>query len=157
MRITNTHVYFWGSIFSNFFNTSFTYKGLTFNSSEQAFMWEKAHHFGDTATCMKILNTTNPKEAKALGRSVKPFRPEEWDKVSYGYMLAVVTAKFSQNEKLKSELLKHKDKIFVEASPFDIIYGVGLREDDPLILNEANWKGQNRLGKVLNEVIDILA
>jgi predicted NAD-dependent protein-ADP-ribosyltransferase YbiA (DUF1768 family) len=31
----------------------------------------------------------------------------------------------------------------------DKIYGVGLSEDNDLILDEKNWRGQNLLGKTL--------
>ena len=40
---------------------------------------------------------------------------------------------------------------FVEASPSDRIWGVGLSQDDPKIENDKNWKGQNLLGKVMTE------
>ena len=47
-------------------------------------------------------------------------------------------------------------KHFVEASPYDKIWGVGLGENDPFVDDEANWKGQNLLGKVLDDVRDTL-
>jgi ribA/ribD-fused uncharacterized protein len=58
------------------------------------------------------------------------------------------------NKNLKEKLLETGDKILVEASPIDLIWGVGLHEDDDKILDEANWKGENRLGKVLMKVRD---
>jgi len=53
-------------------------------------------------------------------------------------------------------LLMTGSKILVEASPEDCIWGVGLEENDPLILDEANWKGQNLLGKALMKVRDVI-
>ncbi len=47
-------------------------------------------------------------------------------------------------------------KKFCEASPIDIVWGVGLGEDDPLIDDESNWRGQNLLGKALDEVRNTL-
>jgi ribA/ribD-fused uncharacterized protein len=67
-------------------------------------------------------------------------------------MTIVNILKFEQNEGFRKELLDTGDKILVEASPYDTIWGVGLSEDDPLILDEKNWKGTNLLGVSLMEV-----
>ena len=72
-RTTATQLFFLRGVFSNFYPASFVYKGLTFSNSEQAFMWEKSRHFGDTVSCTAILNTTDPVKAKALGRAVKGY------------------------------------------------------------------------------------
>ena len=40
-------------------------------------------------------------------------------------------AKFSQNEKLLDFLLSTDDKILVEASPKDTVWGIGLDESSP--------------------------
>ena len=66
-------------------------------------------------------------------------------------MVNVLKSKF-QIPELKEALLRTGDRIIVEASPYDKIWGVGLEENDPRILNEKNWRGQNLLGKALIEV-----
>lgn len=60
--------------------------------------------------------------------------------------------KFSQNEELLNELILYSELIFVEASPNDRIWGIGLHYDNDLVLDERNWNGLNLLGKVINEV-----
>jgi len=67
-------------------------------------------------------------------------------------MVAVNYAKYDQSSRLRNTLLSTEDKIIVEASPYDNIWGIGLhwREDD--CLDPAKWKGQNLLGKALMEV-----
>ena len=65
--------------------------------------------------------------------------------------------KFSQNESLKKKLLNPKWSAqgFVEGSPYDRSWGIGVHykgaSDD-----ESTWRGENLLGKVLNEVRELL-
>lgn len=148
------HVAFWGNVFSNYHQCEFIYKGLRWKSSEQAYMAEKAIYFGDYASFVAILNTDSPADAKAIGRAVKGFDAEIWNEVSYNIMYNIVFEKFYQNKDCKDMLLRKdlKDKSFVEGSPVDAIWGVKISWDDPDIDDESNWKGENRLGKVLNQV-----
>jgi ribA/ribD-fused uncharacterized protein len=58
---------------------------------------------------------------------------------------------------LRSLLLATAPTELVEASPYDRIWGVGLGERDPLILDKANWRGTNLLGVTLMKVRDTLS
>lgn len=158
INITDKYVCFWGSEFSNFYPCKIVAEGRKFKSSEQYFMWQKADYFRDDVIAEAILNSSTPKEAKSLGRRVEGFVNEEWEKVREQAMFNAVYCKFSQNEDLKRLLLSEefKDKHFVESSPVDKIWGVGLTKDDPLINDEKNWKGLNLLGKVIDSVRDTL-
>lgn len=163
MRVTDTHVFFWGDEFSNWYDCQFKYKGLTFYNSEQAFMWEKAMYFDDIDIADLILKTHNPKENKKLGRKVKNFNTELWMVVSYPIMVAINIAKYSQGEKsndskyfksrrARTALLDTGDKTLVEASPYDKIWGIGLGLDNDDCLDETKWRGMNLLGRALMEV-----
>ena len=163
MIVTDTHVYFYTNVFSNWYSTQdiksqFTdnITGLTWNNTEEAFMFYKAFFFCDTETMDKICfhsnNKYHPLGVKDLGRLVKKYDDKAWGCVRFGYMVYVNYLKFSQNADFKKLLLDTGDRILVEASPVDKIWGVGLEEKDDLILNEKNWKGQNLLGKALMEV-----
>ena len=154
--ITDQYVVFWNSIFSNFYPCTFDFKGMSFKSSEQAFMWCKARHFGDVTNTLAILESNTPKEAKQLGRLVKHFNNQEWDKVRFGYMVEVLTAKFGQNKSLKDTLLNTGNREFIEGSPIDSLWGIGIHWQDPACLNEENWKGLNLLGKALDQVREVL-
>lgn len=151
-RITDTHIYFWGSIFSNWANTPFEYKGKEFSNSEQAFMWEKAVFFEDKEIADAILENNNPSTVKALGKKVKGFNADTWMKKGYEVMVDVCFAKFQQNTTHTEILLSTNDKIIVEASPHDKIWGIGLHWNDDRVLNENTWQGLNLLGKALMEV-----
>jgi len=65
--------------------------------------------------------------------------------------------KFRQNPPLAAALLATGDTILVEASPYDRIWGVGLKWNDPRILDRSLWLGTNLLGKALMKVRGVLA
>ena len=152
MKWTDTHVYFWkdNTPFSNFYKTNFSYEGKKLTFSEQGFMLRKAMLF-DPSQIGKILTVKNPYEAKMAGRAVRNYNEKVWSENRYNIMVDVLKAKFS-DPKLKEILLRTGNRVIVEASPYDKIWGVGLDMEDPKILDEKNWRGQNLLGKALMEV-----
>lgn len=156
MKTTDTHVYFWDGPFSNWTNAPFfdNVAQVQFYNTEQAFMYYKSFFFGDHGTLAKIIIEFSPSEVKQLGRQIKGYDDKAWQAVRYGYMVYVNYLKFSKNEDFKNVLLETKGKTLVEASPYDRVWGVGLREDDPFILDETKWQGQNLLGKALMDVRD---
>lgn len=150
MRTTDTHIYFYGSVFSNWYMHSFEYGIQKFNCSEQAFMYHKAMVFKDYECAKLILNSTNPADQKKLGRQVKNYDDAYWNSMRYRIMKQILYSKF-YNQKMRKILFDTGTKIIVEASPYDTIWGVGLSENDDRILDEKNWRGQNLLGKALME------
>jgi len=155
MRETSTHIYFWGSFLSNWIpsNLDIEYDGKVFTNSEQLFMYFKAMHFKDFEMAKDIIEYgTKPREAKDMGRKVMNYNEEEWAKLRENAMHIAVKAKFESDEELKNKLLSTGDKILVEGTPFDGIWGVKIKWDDDRILDEKNWNGLNLLGKVLMDV-----
>lgn len=147
------YTFFWSSKkpYSNWYPCQFTYKDIKFYNSEQAYMWEKALCFDDTETAEQILEEgSDPKRAKELGRMVVGFNDVIWNDRKFQIMYDIVLEKFRQNTTIKKKLLENSN--FAEASPYDLVWGVGLSEEDPRILDEKNWTGQNLLGKVLEKV-----
>lgn len=157
-RITKTHIYFWGSFYSQWAKYDMIDNSLQqkFSSCEQYMMYHKAILFKDKESAQKILDTNDVKKQKELGRKVKNFNESEWNKHKFDIIVKGNLLKFSQNEEIKAELISSGDKILVEASPYDKIYGVGLKWNNDLILDERNWKGENLLGKALMQVREIL-
>jgi ribA/ribD-fused uncharacterized protein len=161
-RRTDSHVYFVGGPFSQWWACKFTaspYPGLpedSFNCAEQYMMAAKALLFYDIDVYEAIMRETNPKEHKALGRKVRDFDPTLWDLVAQELVYRGNLAKFSQNEDLRQYLIGTQDRHIVEGAHYDPVWGVKLAYDDPLIEDEANWQGTNWLGKVLMRVRDVL-
>lgn len=148
--------FFYGGIFSQFFPCTFTEMGVTYNSAEQYMMAQKALLFDDIQTYDKIMSLANPYKIKALGRLVKNFNQEIWDKHKEDIVFNGNLLKFSQNKKLCKQLLATGDKEIVEASPTDTIWGIGLAETDPDIYDKSKWRGTNLLGKAIMKVRDVL-
>ncbi|WP_454998543.1 NADAR family protein [Capnocytophaga granulosa] len=122
--------------------------------AEQYMMAEKARLFGDEEVEEEIMNTSDPKLMKALGRKVRNFDPQVWDKAKYSIVLNGNYYKFTQNKAMMDFLLSTGDKILVEASPLDTIWGIGLSKDNEKAQNIAAWRGKNLLGFALMEVRD---
>jgi len=57
---------------------------------------------------------------------------------------------------LENYLLSTGNKILVEASPYDKIWGIGMDKENPNALNPEKWNGENLLGFALMEVRDEL-
>lgn len=157
MRITDDYVFFYGSVFSNWFECKLIWRGIEFNCAEQAMMWAKGMVFGDKESQAKILATDDPRKQKALGRKIKNFDLEVWHEVCVDLVTDICYAKFSQELSLGLCLIQHGyGRNFVEASPYDRIWGVGLSEDDNRILDPKNWMGRNYLGICLDRVCERL-
>lgn len=121
-------------------------------TSEHAMMFEKALLFNDLEILDEITKAKTPAEVKALGRKVKNFDPKVWDSQKVKIVTNVLLKKFTQNETLKLILLSTGDKVLVEASPLDSIWGIGLAADNPRLLTPLMWPGENLLGFCLMEV-----
>lgn len=164
IRQDDKHVFFYKEWLSNFRKTDFQYdyngegNPRRFFCTEQAFMYCKARYFNDLETAEKIMKTTVPMDAKSLGREVRNYDDSKWDKVRYDYMRDVNLARFTQDGWLNEKILnpEYDGKTFVEASPVDRIWGVGIALEDDAIFDERNWTGRNLLGKALTEVRNTL-
>jgi ribA/ribD-fused uncharacterized protein len=111
---TDTHVYFWSNWLSNFKVCKIvdpTTK-LEFTTTEQLYMWYKAHFFNDIETQKKLELNITPREAKNLGREVSNYQEDLWECVRYGYMVYVNYLKYTQNSELKEKLLLLKTKFW---------------------------------------------
>jgi len=158
-------LFFWGhtvkeeitkACFSQWFPFQFEENGIRYKTAEHYMMAGKAKLFNDNEILEKILKSDTPNQAKSLGRKVKNFNPQLWDEQKYEIVRRANLLKFSQNQKFKDFLLSTNDKILVEASPYDTIWGIGMLETDPKAQNPLQWNGENLLGFALMDVRDEL-
>ena len=157
-------VFFWGHAdrgvglskccLSQWFQCSFVVDDQYYNCTEQYMMAEKARLFNDEEVRTKILAEYNQMTIKKLGRQVVGYDDVVWKHERFNVVVKGNLAKFSQNEKLCDYLLSTGDKIIVEASPKDTVWGIGLEEAHPDAINPKRWPGTNLLGFALMEVRD---
>lgn len=142
---------------SQWYPCQFEVDGVTYTSAEQYMMAEKARLFGDEKIRAEILRTSDPRKCKALGRKVKNFDKAVWDKRKENIVRNGNFEKFMQNSALRSFLLSTGDKVLVEASPTDRVWGIGLGKNNPDALDPKKWRGQNLLGFILMAVRNEMA
>lgn len=183
---TPTHLFFYSgrTIYSNWYETPDQFSdplngGLTFTSSETAFMWWKAVFFQDhkIATLLEQKGCT-PLTAKQLGRQIKDYDDKVWECVRLGYMQYVLYLKFLQNPEWADRLKTTGKRVLIEASPTDRVWGCGLdveaaaahakAEEDAHWLDQGTlqcrgfnpqsikWPGRNLLGQALMTVRSLL-
>jgi len=155
----NDFIFFWGNDpdypYSQWYPSPFKVDGELFPTAEHWMMAAKAEVFGDKESRDIIMSNPNPDAAKRQGKLVKGFDPVEWDKHKFRIVVEGNSYKFSIPE-FWEKLMYTGDKVLVEASPYDPIWGIGMGVDHPNINNPAKWKGQNLLGYAVMEVRDNL-
>lgn len=152
--------FFWSGPFSQWYPFDMVIDDILFNCAEQYMMYMKATLFGDSEVAKSILQTKLPREQKHLGRTVKNFNPSAWERYARSIVFVGNYIKFTTvnqypnmegRTSMKDVILSTGEKIFVEASPLDKVWGIGKGENDIGIEDPSNWKGTNWLGECLTE------
>lgn len=136
-------------------------------------MYQKALLFNDQASAHKILSRgQTPRKVKSLGRKVANFSEATWNAkreviVRQGNYLkftnAVKEVGFCRGSaasageplvggSLRETLLSTGQRELVEASPFDAVWGIGLKAADADAGGNREAWGLNLLGKALMDV-----
>jgi ribA/ribD-fused uncharacterized protein len=159
----NKFLFFWGhhpskdgtitkTCFSQWWESSFLVEGIEYKSAEHWMMAKKAALFNDKEIFEKIIYCKTPAEAKKLGREVQNYNDTIWLENRFEIVKNGNLHKFSQSKDLKTFLLNTNERIIVEASPVDPIWGIGMASDHKDIDTPEKWKGLNLLGFALMEV-----
>ena len=147
---------FYGGVFSQWYPSPMVIDGVKYSCAEQYMMAQKARLFGDDPALRAIMSTDDPAQQKRLGKLVRGFDVRIWEAVARDVVMRASIAKFASDPKLRARLLLTEGTVLVEASPTDVIWGVGLAEDDPRVHNRVRWRGRNWLGQVLTDLRDDL-
>ena len=118
-------------------------------------MYHKALLFNDHEIAHAIALEPEPSQQKALGRKVKGFDAQKWKEKREQIVEEGNWWKFTQPKeegRLGSMLLETGDRLLVEASPYDRIWGIGYGAENAEG-NRGAW-GENLLGKALMRVRD---
>ncbi|MCD0450048.1 NADAR family protein [Actinocorallia sp. API 0066] len=150
-------VYFWGHrptrsgnhVFSQWFEHTFELGSVRYASAEHYMMAEKARLFGDEEALHRVHHARNPGAAKAAGRKVVGFDEDVWAAHRFDIVVRGNVAKFASSPELRARLRDTGDRVIVEASPLDPVWGIGLSADHTHAPDPAHWPGTNLLGFAL--------
>ncbi|MFB7917835.1 NADAR family protein [Streptomyces sp. NPDC056061] len=154
------YLHFWGhrprpdgrvgaSCLSQWWPSPFEVDGVRYATAEHWMMAAKARLFGDAEAEAQALAAKSPAQAKKAGRLVRGFDEEVWRRERFALVVAGSVHKFAHHADLRDFLLNTGERVLVEASPMDRIWGIGLAADDPRAENPATWRGLNLLGFAL--------
>ncbi|REE63725.1 hypothetical protein BX257_6380 [Streptomyces sp. 3212.3] len=162
------YLHFWGhrprrdgqmgaSCLSQWWPSPFTVDGVAYATAEHWMMASKARLFGDAGAEREVLQASSPALAKKVGRLVRGFDDVIWARERFGIVVEGSVHKFSAHEELRAFLLATGDRVLVEASPVDRVWGIGIAADDERAADPERWRGPNLLGFALMAARERLA
>jgi ribA/ribD-fused uncharacterized protein len=141
---------------SQWWPVTFEVDARRYATAEHFMMAEKARMFEDADAERRILSSSDPAEAKRIGRTVRGFDERVWEQHRFAAVVRGNRAKFEQHPELASFLISRGEEVLVEASPNDSVWGIGLRETDGAARDPRRWPGLNLLGFALMDVRQLL-
>ncbi|GAA0655277.1 NADAR family protein [Streptomyces thermocarboxydovorans] len=156
------YLHFWGhrprpdgrigpSCLSQWWPSPFTVDGVEYATAEHWMMAAKARLFQDREAERRILAAEHPAEAKKAGRLVRGFDEAVWREERFGIVVEGSIHKFAAHDDLRRFLLNTGERVLVEASPVDRVWGIGLAATDDGAMDPERWRGPNLLGFALME------
>lgn len=156
------YLHFWGhrplpdgrigaSCLSQWWPSRFVVDGVTYETAEHWMMAGKARLFGDAEAERRVLAAGHPSLAKKAGRLVRDFDEEIWQRERFGIVVEGSVHKFASDARLREFLLSTGERVLVEASPVDRVWGIGLAATDEAASDPERWRGPNLLGFALME------
>ncbi|MFF7358028.1 MULTISPECIES: NADAR family protein [Streptomyces] len=162
------YLHFWGhrprpdgrigaSCLSQWWPSPFVADGVEYATAEHWMMAGKARLFGDAEAERRVLAAEHPAQVKKEGRLVRGFDEAVWERERFRIVVEGSVHKFAADDDLRAFLLGTGDRVLVEASPLDRVWGIGLAADDEAASDPERWRGPNLLGFALMEARERLA
>ena len=104
---------------------------------------------GDPHTFREIIASDSPAQVKKLGRMVRPWDQDKWDRAVLTIAREAVRQKFLKVPGLAEVLLSTGDAIVAECTRKDRIWGTGVDMTDTRAKYPSKWPGTNVLGWAL--------
>ncbi|GAA1045386.1 NADAR family protein [Streptomyces murinus] len=156
------YLHFWGhrprpdgaigaSCLSQWWPSPFVVDGRRYATAEHWMMAAKARLFGDAEAERHVLAAAHPAQAKKAGRLVRGFDEAIWERERFRIVVEGSVHKFAADPALRAFLLNTGERVLVEASPVDRVWGIGLTADDEAAQDPERWRGLNLLGFALME------
>ncbi|MFB7333622.1 NADAR family protein [Streptomyces adustus] len=145
------------SCLSQWWPSPFVVEGVAYATAEHWMMAGKARLFDDPEAERLVLAAGHPAQAKKAGRLVRGFDQTVWERERFRIVVEGSVHKFGSDAGLRDFLLGTGDRVLVEASPVDRIWGIGLAADDEAAADPRRWRGPNLLGFALMEARERLA
>jgi len=156
------YLHFWGhrprpdggigaSCLSQWWPSPFVVDGSRYATAEHWMMAGKARLFGDERARERVLAAAHPAAAKKAGRLVRDFDEAIWERERFRIVVEGSVHKFAADEALRAFLLSTGERVLVEASPVDRVWGIGLAANDEAAAEPERWRGLNLLGFALME------
>ncbi|MDX3320546.1 NADAR family protein [Streptomyces sp. ME03-5684b] len=137
------------SCLSQWWPSPFTVAGVEYATAEHWMMAGKARLFGDPEAERRVLAAAHPAGAKKAGRLVRGFDEAVWERERFRIVVEGSVHKFASDPALRVFLLATGERVLVEASPVDRVWGIGLAADDEAAVDPERWRGPNLLGFAL--------
>jgi ribA/ribD-fused uncharacterized protein len=156
------YLHFWGhrpepdgslgrGCLSQWWPSPFAVGGITYLTAEHWMMAEKARLFHDAEAERAAIAAPNPALAKAAGRTVRAFDDQIWERERFEIVIRGSVHKFSSTPELRAYLTNTGERVLVEASPRDKVWGIGMSARAEDAENPSAWRGLNLLGFALME------
>ena len=136
-------------VLSQWYPHTFVSDRVSYLTAEHFMMAEKARLFGDQEHLGLILAAESAAEAKKLGRQVRNFDTGLWNEHRVDVVVRGSVAKFGSDETLRNYLVGTGNRVLVEASPRDRVWGIGMGKDNVSAELPSQWRGNNLLGFAL--------